>query len=110
MFFCAGRAIGAHLGDPDDSDSEWDSDTFYHHQPFSAMHHHHHGDADSKISKMGSLMFVVRSAPLYLFKKFLFRILEEEEGCESLSVSSKARQSEVIGRRYAARQSVGSSR
>ena len=51
MFFCAGSM---NLADADDSD--WDHDGFY---PMSvALHQHHYCDAD-KISKLGSLMFVV---------------------------------------------------
>jgi hypothetical protein len=85
MFFCAGRAIGANLVDADDSDSEWDSDSFYHHHqhnPFSPMHHHHHGDADSKISKMGSLMFVVRS-PRSVLRIELISQSKVQRECES---------------------------
>ena len=52
MFFCA-SSVG--LADTDDTE-EWDSDYYYHSPTVGSMHHLHQCD---KMSKMGSLMFVV---------------------------------------------------
>ena len=52
MFFCA-SSVG--LADTDDTE-EWDSDYYYHSPTVGSVHHLHQCD---KMSKMGSLMFVV---------------------------------------------------
>jgi hypothetical protein len=58
MFFCA-SSVG--LADTDDAE-EWDSDYYYHSPTVGSVHHLHQCD---KMSKMGSLMFVVNC--LFLF-------------------------------------------
>lgn len=63
MFLCPG-AIGLLSHDADDSGDDWDFDHAFYPGPspssaFIYQREHHH-DADGKLAKLGSLMFVVR--------------------------------------------------
>lgn len=87
MFFCPG-SIGL-LNDDDESD--WDIDNIYNHSSSIQSYHQHHSDADSKFSKMGSLMFVVVE-PFHFIVIGYGVILQEQNtipSCSSLELHSQ---------------------